>query len=224
MFIYDITQKAPKNAVTLARIDGQISDPEQSIAIDPGSFNQALTSKSFFEDYSFNVILNEGETIGSLGVGVANVQANKIKITNRSSSPDLGSPIPLYYKYFVDNLDILMPVDQARYTVLVGLGSPTPAEKAELNEANSIIKNSMIDRTTFMDLLGNRLNIKFNIEFEYVANNVFDVTFLLPDSPRKMGPIYLVYIKNGSSVKSLIRSTPLFQRVYWNKGSVFFQE
>lgn len=224
MFTYAITQKAPTNAVVLARIDGDISDPQKSIAVDPSGLNDALTSFSFFEDYAFNIVLNKLETAGELGVGVANVESNKAKITNRASDPELGSPIPLFYKYEIDTLNILMPVDQARYATLEALVTPTPVELAELNESNNIIKSALIDRTRFIDLQGNHLQIKFNIEFTYVSNNVFDVVYFLPDSPKEMGPMYIVYVKNGSSIKSLIRSIPVFQRIYWNKGSVFFRE
>lgn len=235
-FSIDVKQNLPTNVVAISHIDGDLSNSENAIIANIEVPNKRLALNSFLERLSYGLVLNEAQDDVEIGVGVSTVSSNDIIVSNIVSDPNLGSSIPLFYKYEIDNLDIVMPVDLDRYLYLVEKANPTtsssssssvteatPTELEELFIANDLIKDSLIDRIYFTDLYNETSSIKFNVSMTHLNDNYFDVVVYLPNSSKKIGSKYIIYKKSNSLYKQLVQSVPIYHRLSWNIGNVLYR-
>lgn len=221
-FIFNIKQALPTNVVSLAHVDGDLSSPENAMAVELSEANSRLPKNSFLQRISYGIVLDAAKANAELGFGTSNLKSNDADITNIVSHASLGVPVPLYYKYLIENLNIVMPVDTNRYVYLVASAS-TPEELEELFVANNLIRDSLIDRIYFTDIYNESSSVKFNIKIEHLNDNFFDVTIYVPDSSKNIGTKYVVYRKSNSLFKQILRSIPIYKKLAWVTGNVLYR-
>ena len=216
-----IKPNLPVNVVQIAHLGGNISNPTNAVVATYKNTNPKLANFAFLKDYSFDVILNDNQTVGELGIGVVGMADNNVDITNIASASRFGNPVPLFYKYKIDNLVIAMPVDSSRYDYLK-TSATTSAELEELAVMEDTINNTLLDRIYFTDIYNEIKNLKFNISKSYIAINTFDVTVYIQYSSLGLGSLYIVYNNLTSVFRKILNSVPVFNRKAWHLGRVYY--
>lgn len=216
-----IKPNLPLNVVQIAHIGSDTPDTSNSISIDYKDINPGLANYNFLKDYSFDIILDSTQSNGELGIGVAGLLDSNVNITNIASANRFGVPVPLFYKYLISNLTIVMPVDTVEYASLK-LSAPTAADKEKLADMETTIDNSILDRIYFTDIYNEIKLLKFNITKEYLLGNNFDITVYVENASNVIDSSYIIY-SNGTDVyRKLLNAVPTFTRKAWYLGNISY--
>lgn len=219
--IVNIKQNLPANVVQIAHIGGDIADVTNAAISVYKDTNPILSKIPFQAEYDFDVILDDTQSSGELGIGINSMLDNNMLVTNVASHPRFGNPIPLFCKYEIQNHVIVMPVDSSRYDYLFNSAS-TSEEFEELSSMDLQIDNSLIDRIYFTDLYNEMVDIKFNIKKEYISINTFNITVYIQSLSNIIGSMFIIYNDIGTNYRKILNTIPIFERKSWNLGNIFY--